>query len=69
MAMFTSVSKIAPMFGMAWSLDILTGHKPFPTFNKERKGEGFKEVFDKAMEEKPWEKESAKNALTKSLNR
>ncbi|MBQ6577453.1 MAG: hypothetical protein IJL91_06870 [Bacteroidales bacterium] len=42
--------KIAPMSGMAWSLDILTGQQPFPTFQKERKGEGFKEVLDKEME-------------------
>ena len=56
--------KIAPMSGMAWSLDILTGHKPFPVLQKERKGEGFKEVLDKEMEGKPWEKETAKNVLT-----
>ena len=42
--------KIAPMSGMAWSLDILTGQKPFPTFQKERKGEGFKEVLEKEVE-------------------
>ena len=42
--------KIAPMSGMAWSLDILTGQKPFPIFQKERKGEGFKEVLEKEME-------------------
>ena len=42
--------KIAPMSGMAWSLDILTGYKPFPTFQKEKKGEGFQEVLDKEME-------------------
>ena len=35
---------------MAWAADIMTGRKPFPTFNKERKGEGFKEVLDKGME-------------------
>lgn len=51
---------------MAWAADIMTGQKPFPTFNKERKGEGFKEVLDKAMEDKPWMKENAKNALTLS---
>lgn len=56
--------KIAPMSGMAWSLDILTGRKPFPVLQKEKKGEGFKEVLDKAMEDKPWMKETAKNALT-----
>lgn len=48
--------KIAPLAGAAWSADILNGQRPFPTFSKEKKGEGFKEVFDKAMEEKPWEK-------------
>ena len=51
---------------MAWAADIMTGQKPFPTFNKERKDEGFKEVLDKAMEDKPWMKESAKNASTMS---
>ena len=35
---------------MAWAADIMTGRKPFPTFNKERKDEGFKEVLDKEME-------------------
>ena len=29
----------------------MTGQKSFPTFNKERKGEGFKEILDKEMEE------------------
>lgn len=47
---------------MAWAADIMTGQKPFPTFNKERKDKGFKEVLDKAMEDKPWIKENAKNA-------
>ena len=47
MEMFTSVSK---MSGLAWAADIMTGQKPFPTFNKERKGEGFKEALDKDME-------------------
>ena len=47
MEMFTSVSK---MSGLAWAADIMTGQKPFPTFNKERKGEGFKEALDKEME-------------------
>lgn len=47
MEMFTSVSK---MSGLAWAADIMTGQKPFPTFNKERKGEGFKEILDKEME-------------------
>ena len=44
--------KIAPMSGMAWSLDILTGHKPFPTFQKERKGKGFQEVLGKEMDKR-----------------
>ena len=35
---------------MAWAADIMTGQKPFPTFNKERKGEGFKELLEKEME-------------------
>ena len=43
--------KIAPMSGISWGVDILTGRKPFPTMQKPKKGEGFKEVFDKAMEE------------------
>lgn len=47
---------------MQWAHDIMTGQKPFPTFNKERKDEGFKEVLDKAMEEKSWMKETAKSA-------
>lgn len=51
---------------MAWAADIMTGQKPFPTFNKERKDEGFKEVLDKAMEGKPWEKENVKSAPTMS---
>lgn len=58
--------KIAPMSGISWGVDILTGRKPFPTMQKPKKGEGFKEVFDKAMEDKPWEKETAKSALTLS---
>ena len=57
---------IRPIPGIDYAALVMTGQKPFPTFNKERKGEGFKEVFDKAMEEKPWEKEIAKNALTMS---
>lgn len=44
--------KIAPMSGISWGVDILTGRKPFPTMQKPKKGEGFKEVFDKAMEER-----------------
>ena len=60
------MDRIAPMSGISWGVDILTGRKPFPTMQKPKKGEGFKEVFDKAMEEKPWEKEIAKNALTMS---
>lgn len=51
---------------MQWAHDVMTGQKPFPTFNKERKGEGFKEILDKAMEDKPWMKENAKNASTMS---
>lgn len=35
---------------MAWAADIMTGQKPFPTFNKERKGEGFKELLEKEIE-------------------
>ena len=41
--------KIAQMSGMAWSLDILTGYKPFPVLQKERKGEGFQDVLDSEM--------------------
>ena len=44
------MDRIAPMSGMAWAADIMTGQKPFPTFNKERKGEGFKELLEKEME-------------------
>ena len=40
------------MSGISWGVDILTGRKPFPTMQKPKKGEGFKEVFDKEMEEK-----------------
>ena len=59
--------KIAPIPGIWWAASVLTGQRSFPTYEqKPKKGEGFKEVFDKAMEEKPWEKEIAKNALTMS---
>ena len=50
------MDRIAPMSGISWGVDILTGRKPFPTMQKPKKGEGFKEVLDKEMEEKPWEK-------------
>ena len=51
---------------MAWAADIMTGRKPFPTMQKPKKGEGFKEVLDKEMEKKAWEKESAESASTMS---
>ena len=35
---------------MQWTHDVMTGQKSFPTFNKERKGEGFKELLEKEME-------------------
>ena len=44
------MDRIAPMSGISWGVDILTGRKPFPTMQKPKKGEGFKEVFDKAVE-------------------
>ena len=44
------MDRIAPMSGISWGVDILTGRKPFPTMQKPKKGEGFKEVFDKEME-------------------
>lgn len=57
---------IKPIPGIDYAALVMTGQKPFPTFNKERKGEGFKEALDKAMEDKPWMKENAKNASTTS---
>ena len=41
---------IKPIPGIDHAALVMTGQKPFPTFNKERKGEGFKEVLDKEME-------------------
>ena len=41
---------IRPVPGIWWGVDILAGRREFPTFQKERKGEGFKEVLDKEME-------------------
>ena len=55
---------IKPVLGIQWATDILTGQQPFPTFQREKKGEGFQEVLEKEMEGKPWEKETVKNALT-----
>lgn len=53
--------------GIQWAASVLNGQRPFPTFTqKPQKGEGFKEVLDKAMEDKPWKKETAKNASTMS---
>lgn len=60
-----SETKIAPLAGAAWSADILTGQREFPVY-KGKKDRGFKEVLDKAMEGKPWKKETAKNASTTS---
>lgn len=57
--------KIAPLAGAAWGADILTGQREFPVY-RGKKDRGFKEVLDKAMEDKPWMKESAKNASTMS---
>ncbi len=42
---------IRPIPGIDYAALVMTGQKPFPTFNKERKGEGFKEVLDREMEE------------------
>jgi hypothetical protein len=55
MAMFTSVSKIAPLAGAAWGADILTGQREFPVY-KGKKGEGFKEILDKEIERLKGEK-------------
>lgn len=41
---------IKPIPGIWYAADVLNGQRPFPTFSKERKGEGFKEVLDKAIE-------------------
>ena len=57
--------KIAPLAGAAWGADILTGQREFPVY-KGKQDRGFKEALDKAMEDKPWMKESAKNASTMS---
>ena len=52
-----------PIPSVWYAVDILNGQRPFPTFTqKPQKGEGFEEVLDKAMEEKPWEKENVKSA-------
>ena len=37
-----------PIPGIWYAVDILNGQKPFPT-NKQKKGEGFKELFEKEM--------------------
>ena len=57
--------KIAPLAGAAWGADILAGQREFPVY-RGKKDRGFKEALDKAMEDKPWMKESAKNASTMS---
>lgn len=41
---------IKPIPGIWYAVDILNGQKPFPTFSKERKGEGFKKMLEKEME-------------------
>lgn len=41
---------IRPIPGIDYAVLVMTGQQPFPTFQKERKGEGFKEVLDKAKE-------------------
>ena len=56
-----SEMKIAPLAGAAWGADIPTGQREFPVY-KGKKDRGFEEVLDKAMEDKPWMKENAKNA-------
>lgn len=38
-----------PIPGIWYAVDILNGRKPFPT-NKQKKGEGFKELLEKEME-------------------
>lgn len=40
---------IKPIPGIWYAVDILNGQKPFPT-NKQKKGEGFKELLEKEME-------------------
>ena len=55
------MDRIAPMSGISWGVDILTGRKPFPTMQKPKKGEGFKEVLDK-------EKRKIKEGQCLSLN-
>lgn len=52
---------IKPIPGIDYAALVMTGQKPFPTFNKERKGEGFKEVLDK-------EKRKIKEGQCLSLN-
>lgn len=50
---------IKDLSGLAWSHDILTGKRPIPTFNKnKKKNKDFQGVLDQAMEEKPRKKES-----------
>ena len=44
--------KIAPLAGVAWSADILNGKREFPVY-KGKKDRGFKDVLNKAMEDKP----------------
>ena len=41
---------IKPIPGIDYAALVMTGQKPFPTFNKERKDEGFKELLEKEME-------------------
>lgn len=42
---------IKPIPGIWYAVDILNGRKPFPT-NKQKKGEGFKELLEKINEHK-----------------
>ena len=37
---------IKPIPGIWWAADILNGQRPFPA-NKQKKGEGFKELLEK----------------------
>jgi hypothetical protein len=47
---------IKPIPGIWYAVDILSGRKPFPT-NKQKKGEGFKEILDKEIERLKGEKD------------
>ena len=49
------MDRIAPLAGVAWGADILTGQREFPVY-KQKKGEGFKELLEKEMEKVKGEK-------------